>query len=230
MKTVHDMPPPERLRRRQQAHDLRGQGKLLTEIRDALAPVGRTTDKPTVKRRGYLAKPLTPYQSDWVGFMYKKNIKLVQMFARRVKNMYGNIPDPEIKSMVDIAFIRGVLAVDAKKGKLSTIFYFHVRAEVYRYVTSNAAWAVSAPRKVRELGRQAQDLMIKQNVSLSKLPKILGKPLDEIRLALQSLYSTSSDEFADIECTDIDEEFEAQFDRAFLEEELEGEGISTWHG
>jgi DNA-directed RNA polymerase specialized sigma subunit len=177
-------------------------------------------------RQGHLAEPLTEYESDWVGFLYAKNIGLVRAFIKKLKARYPAASLPDIKSCVDIGFIKAAIIWRSDKGKFSTIFYQHARGEVTHFIRSNASWDFSAPRRDRELALRIKNLVTMQNVAIKDLPAILDCSEEKIREVIGStlraervLRPGEETVYAD----DWDEDEDSDL--------FEGESsVSTWHG
>lgn len=176
-------------------------------------------------RRGHLAEPLSDYESDWVAWLYEKNIDLVNYFIKRLKNRYSIIPMPELRSCVNLAFVKAAIAWRSDKGAFSTIFYQQARGEVTHYIRSNASWDLCASRKVRELGIKIKNLIATQNAQIRDLPAILGVSMEEIKDALEATVRASSldnEEIVRIPYELSDDDSEEDFPES-------NDTVSTWH-
>ena len=92
--------------------------------------------------------------------MYADNIKLVKMFQAKMRKKYGHcLPIEDIRSCVDLAFIKAARVWDPNRGAFSTILGHFVAGDVLKAIRASGNWGISAPQRAREAGMKARAML-----------------------------------------------------------------------
>ena len=119
---------------------------------------GQADGKPV--RRDHLATPLTPEESRRIGKMYANNIGLVKKFQAKMFKDYGHsLLLEDIRSCVDLAFIKAARAWDPDRGAFSTILGHFVAGECRHAIRAAGNWGIAAPQRAREAGMKARAML-----------------------------------------------------------------------
>jgi DNA-directed RNA polymerase specialized sigma subunit len=144
--------------------------------------IGLGFPEDTPPRAAVMATPLTREESRRIGKLYAENIKLVTYFTSKLRGKFGHcMATEDIRSCVDMGFIKAARQWDEAKGKLSTIFYVFALGECTHWMREN--WTVAAPYKMRILGAKVRQI-IDNGGTIEDAQEKLGASVDDIKDAL----------------------------------------------